>query len=82
MIRPMLALSLCLLAPLAFAAPAETSKNVTVEFRGSLRDGLREIASKGGLNLVATGDLSEPAEVYLKDVSAESALATVAAAYH
>ncbi len=63
-------------------ASAEEPKAISVEFRGTLRDGLREIASEGGVNLIATGDLSEPAEVYLKDVTAEAALSTVAEAYH
>lgn len=73
---------LWLAAPLAaFAADEATPRAVTLEFRGSLRDGLRELAAKGGINLVVTGDLDQPAEIYLQSVSAEEALSTVAAAY-
>ncbi len=68
-------ISVVLLAALA-AAPT-----VTVEFHGTLRDGLQEIARKGGLNLVATGDLDDDAVIHLKDIAAEDALGTVAEAY-
>ena len=54
---------------------------ITVEFHGSLREALREVAHKGGLNLIATGDLDVDAEVDLKDVTAEEALASVGRAY-
>ncbi|HZA50994.1 MAG TPA: STN domain-containing protein [Myxococcaceae bacterium] len=64
------------------ARPAATGRRVSIEFRGSLRDALKQIASKGGLNLVVTGNLEQDAEVYLKDVSPEEALRTVAAAYN
>ncbi|TSC26757.1 polymer-forming cytoskeletal protein [Corallococcus sp. Z5C101001] len=60
------------------AAPART---IDVSFRGSLRDALKSIAEKGGLNLVVTGDLDTPAEVRLRGISAEQALRTVARAY-
>ena len=67
-------ISLILLATL-------NSAPITVEFHGTLREALREVAHKGGLNLIATGDLDADAEVYLKDVTAEEALASVAKAY-
>lgn len=54
---------------------------VSLEYQGPLRQGLQEIARKGGLNLVATGDLNEVAVIHLKDISAEEALGSVAAAY-
>ncbi len=54
---------------------------ISVQFRGTLKDGLREIAKQGGLNLVVTGDLDRPSEVYLNGVSAEEAITTVARAY-
>lgn len=57
------------------------SKKISVEYRGTLRDALKQIAAKGGLNLVVTGKLSEDAEVYLRDVTAEEALQSVAQAY-
>ncbi|MBN9685150.1 MULTISPECIES: polymer-forming cytoskeletal protein [unclassified Corallococcus] len=65
-------------APAAASAPART---IDVSFRGSLRDALKTIAEKGGLNLVVTGDLDTPAEVRLRGISAEQALRTVARAY-
>lgn len=68
-------ISLVLLATLT-AAPT-----ISIEFHGTLREALREVARKGGLNLVATGDLDSNAEVVLKDVSAEEALSSIAAAY-
>lgn len=68
-------MSFVLLAALA------ANPNITVEHHGSLRDCLQEIARAGGLNLVVTGGLSQEAAVYLKDVSVEEALSTVATAY-
>ncbi|QSQ15769.1 polymer-forming cytoskeletal protein [Myxococcus landrumensis] len=76
-------------APLSLAEPAQApqsqtapaAKSIDVSFRGSLRDALKTIANKGGLNLVVTGDLDVPAEVHLRGVTAEQALRTVARAY-
>lgn len=82
--------ALLLGAPLALAqdtapqagvtAPAAAS-TVDISFRGTLRDALKTIADKGGLNLVVTGDLDSPAEVHLRGVTANQALRTVARAY-
>ncbi|QSQ25859.1 hypothetical protein JY651_13415 [Pyxidicoccus parkwayensis] len=63
----------------AASAPAE--RTIDVSFRGSLRDALKSIADKGGLNLVVTGDLDTPAEVHLRGVTATQALRTVSRAY-
>ncbi|WP_164013823.1 polymer-forming cytoskeletal protein [Pyxidicoccus trucidator] len=83
--------ALLLGAPLALGAEAPTasqaavtapaSRTIDVSFRGSLRDALKTIADKGGLNLVVTGDLDTPAEVHLRGVTANQALRTVARAY-
>ncbi|MCP3103627.1 hypothetical protein LZ198_32560, partial [Myxococcus sp. K15C18031901] len=81
--------ALLLGAPLSFAEPAATAPQaaasapatIDVSARGSLRDVLKAIAEKGGLNLVATGDLDVPAEVHLRGVTATQALNTVARAY-
>jgi hypothetical protein len=62
-------------------ASASSPGRVSVEFRGPLKDALKKIASQGGLNLVSIGDLSEPADVHLKDVAPEEALETVASSY-
>ncbi|MBX5484952.1 MAG: hypothetical protein IRZ16_24305, partial [Myxococcaceae bacterium] len=84
------ALLVAVAAPV-FAAPppsappstdASPNRRINIEFRGKLRDALKAIAQQGGLNLMVTGPLEEDAEVYLKDVSAEEALRTVAQAYH
>lgn len=64
-----------LLAAALAAAP------ISVEQHGTLREALNAIAQQGGLNLVITGDLSQPAEVVLKDVTPEEAIEAVAAAY-
>ena len=69
-------------APPGAPAAAAASPKIEVSFRGSLRDALKKIAETGGLNLVVTGDLDRPAEVHLKNVSAEQALRTVARAYN
>src|SRR4051812_44990781 len=63
------------------ALAVSAAPTISVDFHGSLRDALREVAHKGGLSLVATGELDVPAEVVLSDISAEEALTTVAKAY-
>jgi cytoskeletal protein CcmA (bactofilin family) len=80
--------ALLLASPLTLAQPAPETRSqarsqgtISVQFRGSLRDALKQIAEAGGLNVVVTGELDVPAEVYLKDVNAEQALRTVARAY-
>jgi len=66
-------------APAHAATPA---KKISIKYRGPLKDALKKIASQGGINLVASGDLSEEVEVLLSDVSPEEALKTLAASYH
>jgi len=81
--------TLLLTAPLTMAqtpapapqAEARAQDTISVQFRGSLRDAIQKIAEEGGLNVVVTGELDSPAEVRLKNVSAEQALRTVARAY-
>jgi hypothetical protein len=81
--------ALLLASPLSLAqtqdsapkAEAHAQDTISVQFRGSLRDAIQKIAGEGGLNVVVTGDLDSPAEVRLKNVSAETALRTVARAY-
>src|SRR5215472_13212556 len=66
-------------------APAHAgrpAKKISIEYRGPLKDALKKIASQGGINLVASGDLSEEVEVLLHEVSPEEALKTLAATYH
>lgn len=84
---PRLLLSALLLAsPLVSAGdkpaePPSAAHLVQVQFRGSLRDAIEKIAEEGGLNVVVTGELNTPAQVHLRNISAEEALRTVARAY-
>ena len=73
-------------APAAKDAPAKAeapraARKVTIKFQGTLRDAIKAIADKGGLNLMITGELKEPAEVYLNDVPADEALQIVSDAH-
>ncbi len=62
-------------------ATLSASPKISLEHHGTLRDVLQEIARKGGLSLVATGDLNEQAVIHLKEMTAEDALNSVASAY-
>ncbi|MEW5737811.1 MAG: hypothetical protein AB1938_02735 [Myxococcota bacterium] len=63
------------------AAVALTAGPVSLQYEGPLKDALKEIAQKGGLNVVVAAPLNEQVQVHLKDVSAEEALETVAKVY-
>jgi hypothetical protein len=65
-----------MLAALALAAGP-----VSMQYEGTLKDAIQEIAKKGGLNVVAVGTFDERVQVHLADATAEEALDTVAAAY-
>jgi hypothetical protein len=54
---------------------------VSMEFDGSLKDGLKQLAQKSGLNLVVLGDLDERVQLNLPSVEGEDALETIAQAY-
>lgn len=54
---------------------------VSVQFEGPLKQGLTTIAERGGLNVIVVGDLAEPAQIHLTDVTAEEALETIAKVY-
>src|SRR6185295_17100703 len=70
-------------APAPPAAPAAPKvKKISLKFKGTLREALKAIADKGGINLVITGDLQDPAEVFLNDVPADEVLQTVADAHN
>ncbi|HYV47078.1 MAG TPA: hypothetical protein VFA20_19605 [Myxococcaceae bacterium] len=69
-------------APAPPAAPAAPKvKKISLKFKGTLREALKQIADKGGINLVITGDLNAPAEVFLSDLPADEVLQTVADAH-
>ena len=94
LVRTLIACS-CLGAASALAGPAPAStptppstpasapkvKKITLKFKGTLHDALKAIADKGGINLVITGDLKDPAEVFLNDLPADEVLQTVADAH-
>src|SRR5262249_20206177 len=80
--RSALAVTL-LTASAVFAAPVPaTARKISIEFHGPLKEALKKITSESGINLVVSGDLVEPVDVYLRDVTGEEALRTVAMAYH
>lgn len=54
---------------------------VSLEFDGPLKDGLKQLAQKSGLNLVVIGDFPEHVNLNLPNVNGEEALETIAQAY-
>lgn len=63
------------------AAVALAAGPVSLQYEGPLKDALKEIAQKGGLNVVVAAPLNETVQVNLTDVTAEEALETVAKVY-
>lgn len=55
---------------------------ITVDARGTLGEALNQIATKGGINLIATGDLHQSTEVHLKGVTAEEAIDALVKVHH
>ena len=54
---------------------------ISMEFDGSLKDGLKQLAQKSGLNLVVIGEFDEHVNLNLPAVNGEEALETIAEAY-
>lgn len=74
----------CILAVSSGAAEDEspaTVKHSAIEFQGTLGKALRDIASKGRINLVIAEPLEQTVDISLKDLSPEEALRSIAAAY-
>ena len=63
------------------AAMALTAAPVSMEFDGPLKDGLKQLAQKSGLNLVVIGEFDEHVNLNLPGVKGEEALETIAQAY-
>ena len=63
------------------AAMALAAAPVSMEFDGSLKDGLKQLAQKSGLNLVVIGEFDEHVNLNLPSVNGEEALETIAQAY-
>ncbi len=63
---------------LALAAQAST---VSVQYDGPLKEALRQIADKGGLNVVVASSLNEQVQVHLSEMPPEEALMTLAKVY-
>lgn len=66
---------------LALPSSASAAQTVSIRHKGTLSEVLERIADQGELNVVVVGRLDQPAELYLKDVTAEEALKTVARIY-
>ncbi len=58
-----------------------TASPVALQYDGSLKEGLKQLAQKSGLNLVVIGDLDEKVQLDLPGVDGEEALETIAQAY-
>jgi hypothetical protein len=63
------------------AAVSLAAGPVSLQYEGPLKEVLKEIAQKGGLNVVVAAPLNEQVQVSLNDVHAEEALETVAKVY-
>ena len=63
------------------AAMVLAAAPVSLEFDGPLKDGLKQLAQKSGLNLVVIGDFPEHVNLNLPNVNGEEALETIAQAY-
>lgn len=57
------------------------SSPVALQFEGTLKDGLKQLAEKSGVNLVVIGDLDEKVQLNLPNVDGQEALETIALAY-
>jgi FKBP-type peptidyl-prolyl cis-trans isomerase len=55
--------------------------NVSMEFDGTLKDGLKQLAQKSGINLVVIGEFDEKVNLNFPGVDGEQALETIAQAY-
>ncbi|MDP3155636.1 MAG: hypothetical protein Q8N23_23390 [Archangium sp.] len=63
------------------AAVVLAAAPVTLEFDGTLKDGLKQLAQKSGLNLVVIGEFDEKVNLNFPGVNGEEALETIAQAY-
>ncbi len=63
------------------AAVVLAATPVSMEFDGSLKDGLKQLAQKSGLNLVVIGELDEKVNLNFPGVNGEEAIETIAQAY-
>ncbi len=71
-------LSLLLSAPIMAAPDPSSDKRLTIEFSGTTSQALRAIADQAGINVMVSGDLSQPTELHLREVNVEEALSTLA----
>src|SRR5207237_9370334 len=55
---------------------------LVIDYRGTLGEALHEIAAKGHINLIATGDLHQSAEVHLTNVTPDEALEALVKVHH
>ena len=59
---------------MAAVAVLAANPNVTMEFDGTLKDGLKQLAQKSGLNLVVIGEFDERVNLNFPNVDGETAL--------
>lgn len=67
--------------PALLAALLLAAEPVSLEFNGSLGEGLKALANKSELNLVVIGDFDEQVQLHLNDINPEVALEGIATAY-
>lgn len=72
-----------MMLPLMAAAVVVLGANpqVSMEFDGTLKDGLKQLAQKSNLNLVVIGEFDEKVNLNFPGVDGEQALETIAQAY-
>jgi hypothetical protein len=64
-----------------FAALTLAAGPISLQYDGTLKDAIKQIAAKGNLSVVLAGDLDEPVQVNLSDVAPEEALESIAKVY-
>jgi hypothetical protein len=81
MLISMMAAMVLAASPSSLPTASPPGALVSLEFDGSLKDGLKQLAQKSGLNLVVIGDFNEHVNLNLPSVNGEEALETIAQAY-
>ena len=70
-----------MISGLMLAAVMGAGPTVSVQFEGPMNLALKEIATRGQLNLLVAGELTQPVQVSLSNVTADEAIESVAKAY-
>lgn len=64
--------------PLMFAAVILASGPVSLDFEGSLKDGIKTLAQKSEMNVMVVGDFEQHVEFHFPSISGEQALTAIA----